>query len=64
MKPYRRRIENLERAIGETIKVIIKRDEEPQSVLVMRRNEPPHQRYTREAGESAASFLLRAGCRP
>lgn len=62
MKQYRRRIENLERAIDETIRVIIKRDNEPEKVLVMRLNEPPHLTYIREHGESAAVFLRRAGC--
>lgn len=62
MKQYRRRIENLERTIDETIRVIVKRDTELEKVLVMRRNEPPHQTYTRKAGEDAGVFLLRAGC--
>ena len=62
MKQYRRRIENLERTIDETIRVIVKRDTELEKVLVMRRDEPPHQTYTRESEESAAAFLQRAGC--
>ena len=62
MKPYRRRIENLERAIDETIRVIVMRDEEPDQVLVMHKNSPPHQKYTRAQGEDAVDFLCRAGC--
>ncbi len=62
MKQHKRRIENLERAMNETIRVIVKRDAEPEKVLVMRRDEPPHQTYTRALGESAHEFLRRAGC--
>lgn len=64
MKQHKRRIENLERAMNETIRVIVKRDTEPEKVLIMRRNEPPHQTYIREPGESTIIFLRRAGFRP
>lgn len=62
MKQHKRRIENLERAMNETIRVIVKRDTEPEKVLVMRRSEPPHQTYTRNTKESPVAFLQRAGC--
>ena len=62
MKPYRRRIENLERAIDETIRVIVKRGDEPDRVIVMRKNEPPHQSYNRNPGENVTDFLRRTGC--
>jgi hypothetical protein len=62
MKQHHRRIKNLERAIEQTIRVIVMRDEGPDQVLVMRKNEPPHQKYFRDQGESATDFLRRAGC--
>lgn len=63
MKQYKRRIENLERAMNETIRVIIKRGDEPKKVLVMNRNRCPHLIYKRQPDEGANTFLQRAGCK-
>lgn len=62
MKPYRRRIKNLERALDEIIRVIVKRGDEPEKVLVMNHNCHPHLIYKRQPDEGANTFLQRAGC--
>lgn len=64
MNKYRRRIENLERTIDETIRVIVMRDNEPDQVILIRKNAPPHQTYTRDIGENVAAFLNRSGRKP
>lgn len=62
MKQYRRRIENLERAIEQIIRVIVLRDEEPDQVIIIRYGHRPHLTYERRLDENANTFLQRAGC--